>query len=250
MSARRKPLSLPALTAAQARALDAQAQQRLAMPSLLLMENAGRGAADAIDRCYGRRGATARAVLFLGSGNNGGDGAVVARHLARFGWRVRLYLVGRAAGRTPDLATQLRIVQRLRLPCTSIRGVAAARRAAATVARDEVVIDALLGTGARGPLREPMASLVSALNRRPRRGCVALDLPSGLDSDRGVAGPITVRADLTLTFAARKVGFARAAARAATGAVVVIDLGLPEAALARLPATRSKLRVRRRAAAR
>ncbi|MBL8842619.1 MAG: NAD(P)H-hydrate epimerase [Planctomycetes bacterium] len=247
--------ALPPLSARQAQALDGALQRRLAVPSLLLMENAGRGAAEAIAERYGH----GRAVVLIGGGNNGGDGAVVARHLARLRWQVRCLVVGAlgsAARRTPDCATNLRIVQRLRIACRAVTSGSAARRAIASIARDEVVVDALLGTGASGPLREPLATLVEALARQPQRACVALDLPTGLDLARRRPGPLCVRADLTLTFAAPKRGFASAAARAVTGAVEVIDLGVPLGALERLLPTalrhapRAPRGVRRRAASR
>lgn len=267
--------ALPPLSARQAQALDHAAQTKLAVPSLLLMENAGRGAAEAIAARYGngrvrrdvvgvRRGraGSLRAVVLIGGGNNGGDGAVVARHLARLGWQVRCIVIGAiesAARRTPDCATNLRIVQRLRLPYRAVQSRSAARRAIASIARDEVVVDALLGTGASGPLREPMATLVEALAKQPQRACIALDLPTGLDLARARPGPLCVRADLTLTFAAPKWGFASAAARAVTGTIEVIDLGVPRSALERLlptalrrapRAVRARRGVRRRAASR
>lgn len=235
MSARDDAAELPALRVAQAQALDRRLQAQLRVPSLLLMENAGRGAADVVAARFGAAHAAApRAVVLLGAGNNGGDGAVVARHLARLGWSVRCFTLGAAARRTPDCATNLAIVCRLGLPVAALASPAAARRAALGVARDEVVVDALVGLGARGPLREPMAALVAALEHAHPRATVALDLPSGLDADRGVPAGPTVRADLTLTFAARKTGFAAASAAPFLGEVVVVDLGVPVAAAAAL----------------
>ncbi len=228
----------PALTAAQARALDEALQRELAVPGLLLMENAGRGAAEEIVRRYGPGG---RAVILAGPGNNGGDGWVVARHLVRLGWSVRVEECparrddGAAAGiAAGDAATQRAIVVRLaallaeprRLALHGIADADGARAAAGRVAADEVVVDALLGTGSKPPLREPMATLVAALTSTPRRACVALDLPSSPQ----------LRADLTLTFAARKRELEEPPLRAAAGDVVVVDLGVPAAAITKLQA--------------
>ena len=234
------------MTAAESRALDAALQEELAIPSLLLMENAGRGAAEAIEQRYGARtratsAAPPRAALFAGSGNNGGDGFVVARHLLRLGWRVDVAACGAIEHATADATVQRTIVEGLTkqlgrdsLSIEPIHDAAAARRAAAAVPQDAVIIDALVGTGFRGPLREPLATLIAALNEAPRRATVALDLPSGLDADTGTATTPTFRADLTLTFAAMKRGLATQSARAWCGEVVVIDLGVPEAVLAAL----------------
>lgn len=225
----------PSLTAAQARALDAALQRELAVPGLLLMENAGRGAAEEIARRFGPAG---RAAILAGPGNNGGDGWVVARQLVRLGWSVRVEeCPARAAGgdgdaAVGDAATQRAIVVRLaallaeprRLALHAIADIDDARAAAARVERDEVVIDALLGTGSKPPLREPMATLVAGVARAPRRACVALDLPSAA----------ALRADLTLTFATRKRELEEEPLRAAAGEIVVIDLGVPSAAVAKL----------------
>lgn len=226
----------PSLTAAQSRTLDEALQRELAVPGLLLMENAGRGAAEEIARRYGPGG---RAVVLAGPGNNGGDGWVVARHLVRLGWSVRVEECPARAAKDGggDAATMRAIVERSaallaephRLALHAIADAAGARAAAARVARDEVVIDALLGTGSKPPLREPMATLVAALGGVARRACVALDLPSAPE----------LRADLTLTFATRKRELEEEL-RAAAGEVVVIDLGLPGDAVAKLLARAAK----------
>lgn len=241
---RAAPLSL---TAEQSRALDAALTARLTMPSLLLMENAGRGAADVIDARYGpaTRSAVAsppRAVVFCGPGNNGGDGLVVARHLLGRGWRVLVFDCGGDRPRVGDAAVMHAIVTALaqllaapaRCELASVRDESSARTAAARVDPDDLVVDALLGTGSRGEPRAPLATLLSALASTPRRAGIALDLPTGIDADDGRVVGAAFRADLTLTFAAPKPGLARGDAIANCGEIVVIDLGVPREAIARL----------------
>jgi len=213
----------------QARAVDRFATEVLAIPSLLLMENAGRNAAEVVlGLCRGRR--HARVVVLAGAGNNGGDGLVVARHVARAGVPVRVELCGERARLAADAAAQLAIVERMGIAIAAIRSDAAARRAAARLARSDVVVDALLGTGFTGDVRAPMATLIRALVDARERGAtgpiVALDLPSGLDADSGRPSNATVRADVTVTFVAEKKGFARRAAAPWLGDVVVRDIGI------------------------
>jgi NAD(P)H-hydrate epimerase len=96
-----------------------------------------------------------------------------------------------------------------------------------TIGRDDVVVDALLGTGFRGQVRSPTAELIDALNSAPCRARVAVDVPSGLDCDTGVPSNACVRADLTITFVAAKTGFSAEPAAPYVGRVEVVDIGAP-----------------------
>ena len=229
----------------QARAVDRFATEALALPSLLLMENAGRNAAEVVlGLCRGRR--HARVVVLAGTGNNGGDGLVVARHVARAGVPVRVLLCGERARLTADAAVQLAIVGRMGIAVAAVRSDAAARRAAARLARSDVVVDALLGTGFQGDVRAPMATLILALDEARQRGTtgpiVALDLPSGLDADSGRPSNATVRADVTVTFVAEKKGFARRTAAPWLGEVLVRDIGIGPREVARALAAEKRTR--------
>ena len=224
------------LTRDEARRCDEFATRELGVPSLVLMENAGRGAAEVVRERYAplRRG---RFVVAAGPGNNGGDGFVIARHLFRCGEPVEVVLCGARDRLTPDAATNLQIVERLGIPVQLVADDAAARAAVARLTADDVVVDALLGTGFQGSVRAPMATLIEAINAaraaRRLRAVVAVDLPSGLDCDTGVPSNATIRADLTVTFIAPKAGFVVAGADHLTGEVVVRDIGVPTASLVR-----------------
>jgi NAD(P)H-hydrate epimerase len=251
-----------ALTAAEARALDRALAQRLALPSLLLMENAGRGAAEEIHRrCQGEcrgpgdssdswggpRGGGPEAplaVILCGPGNNGGDGFVVARHLHRLGWCVRAVDAAPDRPQTGDAAVMQQIASRLATGgdgTFELRAISRndeAEQAVAAIPTTAVVVDALLGTGACGEPRGTVAALLSALaaRRDAARLRVALDLPSGLDADSGQAAIAAFRADLTLTFAAEKRGLRRGEGPELCGERVVVDLGVRgDSALAQLP---------------
>ncbi len=209
------------------RALDARLVAR-GVPSLLLMENAGRGAADPIAARMRARGLR-RVVVLVGPGNNGGDGLVVARHLEALvpGATVRALCLA-----DPTLFQGDPAVMRDALGAT---GVALVRvdqdpgpSPAEHLADAEVVVDALFGTGLTRPLGGLAAAWVGAVNAAegPRLR-VALDTPSGLDVDRGApVGDVVFRADLTCTFAASKVGLHTGAGLELAGEVVVVGLGL------------------------
>jgi len=221
------------LTRNQVRRVDELAIHRYGIAGLVLMENAGRNAAAVIDRAYGPTG---RAVIFCGTGNNGGDGCVIARHLHNAGWSVRVVLAGDVSRMTPDASANYRIIEAMGLrPVTAI-DAATQQAAASSITSDEIVVDALLGTGFSGDVRSPMAELIHAINAAKKRAVVAVDLPSGLDCDTGTPGRATICADLTITFVARKRGFDSPEAVLYLGRIEVADIGAPCELLAEVAA--------------
>jgi NAD(P)H-hydrate epimerase len=221
---------IPLATAAEMRRADRSATERYGVPSLLLMENAGRGATDALERVLGPvRGR--RIAVVCGKGNNGGDGFVVARHLIGRGARVTAWLVGRAGDVQGDARVNLDALQRAGESVTEAAeadGPAFGRLRAELGAAD-VVVDALLGTGVRGAATGSIAAAIEAVNAAAAAGrpVCALDLPSGLPSDGEVpAGPV-VRARVTVTFGLPKLGLVLPAGAAHAGRVEIADLGIP-----------------------
>lgn len=210
------------LTREEVRELDRLAIEELGLPGIVLMENAGRGAAEALlDEFRARHGRKPATVsIVCGRGNNGGDGYVVARHLHAHGVRVRLASVANDSG-VGDARTMRAVVERMGLALETHYEPDASWLAEI----GDVWVDALLGTGFRGELEGALLAWVRALDATPATLRVALDLPSGLDADLGVARPIATHVDLTTTFAAEKVGFAKA--REFLGRVVVIPIGTP-----------------------
>jgi NAD(P)H-hydrate epimerase len=200
-------MTVRVVTAAQAAARDAAAIGA-GTPSWALMERAGRAAADLIRRRYADEIANAVAI-YAGPGNNGGDAWVVARDLAAAGIRVRVHEA--ADARSAD----------------AIRARAAAQ--GASLGRPDgsegVVVDGLLGTGARGAPAGTIGECVEMIRARRIRGAavIALDMPTGVDATSGVA-TAAVEADLTVTFGSVKRG--QLVARGRCGAIAVADIGL------------------------
>ena len=221
------------LTREQVRRVDQLAVERYGMTGLVLMENAGRNATAIIDASYGPG---ARALICCGTGNNGGDGFVIARHLSNAGWSVRLLLAGDPTKFTPDARANHGIAAAMALPIIVATTPESQHAAISTIARNEIVVDALLGTGFSGDVRSPIAELILAINAANKRAVVAVDIPSGLDCDTGTTSNATIRADLTVSFVAAKPGFRSPAAAAFLGRTEIADIGVPRALLSAVSA--------------
>lgn len=219
----------PVLTRDQVRRVDHLAIHRVGVAGIVLMENAGRGAADLIREAYGDGGS---AAIICGSGNNGGDGFVVARHLHNAGWAVRIMVTAACQKMTPDTLVNFKIVESMGLAPIMADDLAAQAAFLSAIEPNDVVVDALLGTGFTGAVRSPAAELIQSVNRIAKRAVVALDIPSGLDCDTGEPSNATVRADLTVTFVAAKPGLIAPQAAPYVGRLEVADIGAPRELIA------------------
>jgi NAD(P)H-hydrate epimerase len=252
-------IRLRALARAEVRELDQKAAGFLALPTSLLMENAGRGAAGwfaelvgaippgaggrPMDRPAGptehavRRGPRLpRVTILCGPGNNGGDGGVVARHLDGWGFPVQVIWFARSERLTGDAALQWAILAKAGIPQlawfdgqpeeTEIE----LDRLTDAIHRCDWLIDGLLGTGLSRPVEGALRVVIEAMNHSGKP-IFALDVPSGLDTDTGKPLGVAVRATATATFVADKLGFSADGAWDFTGEVAVIDIGLPRCLL-------------------
>jgi ADP-dependent NAD(P)H-hydrate dehydratase / NAD(P)H-hydrate epimerase len=201
---------VPLLTAAEAAAADRRARESFGIPGRVLMENAGRAAALILQRLWPE----GHVVGVAGPGNNGGDLLVMLRTLAGWGRAVSIICPVRA----PD-AVVLHGADISLLDGTSPEAAAAASEAA-------VFVDGLLGTGAEGAPRGPIADWVERVAARGRP-VLALDLPTGVDATTGQCHDPVIRADVTVTFGWPKLGLLLHPARAHCGRLVAVDIGFP-----------------------
>lgn len=225
------------LSRAEVREVDRRAIEDFGLPGIVLMENAGRGAAALLHALA----PSAVVAIACGKGNNAGDGFVMARHLENLGHDVRLLLAGDPAEHRGDAATQWRVAERAGIPSERLAQGAVADWQR-SLARAGWIVDALLGTGATGAPRGSVATAIEAINATSRRQGIrvlAVDLPSGMDCDTGRPPGACVRADITTTFVARKIGFDEPAATAWTGDIHVLDIGVPRALLVALEGSRA-----------
>ncbi len=218
---------MKALTVAEMREVDRLTTERYGVPSLTLMENAGSSVAEFMRLRFphlDRR----RIVVFCGKGNNGGDGFVVARKLREMGSNPTLYLLAAPEEMRGDAA-----VNRDRwTECGGdMNGVANAEALAAAkeaLGSADVIVDALLGTGTRGPVEGLLREAIEAVNRRRReQAVVAVDIPSGASADTGEVGSVAVEAHYTVTFTAPKIGMLFGKANESCGRLFVRDIGSP-----------------------
>jgi len=224
-------------TREQIRELDRLAIDEFGVKGLILMENAGTACANqATQMLDGAR--DKNVAVFCGEGNNGGDGFVIARHLANQGANVRIYLLGAAdqvLRRGKDAATNLQIALNMGIPLRELHDEEAVRAACGECRDADLIVDAMLGTGARGEARQPYLCAIEALNALGRP-LLAVDVPSGLDCNSGEPLGAAVHADRTVTFALNKRGFTRQGAEQYTGRVTVAQISIPRRVIERMVA--------------
>ena len=212
------------ITREQARQVDQRAIEEYGIPGLVLMENAGRGVTDCLCQAIGDD--SRHVVICCGKGNNAGDGFVIARHLELRGRDARVLLWADPAELTGDAAANFRILEKTDVPIEIFGDRHDPERLDEQLSGAAYVVDALLGTGARGEPRPPLDGVIDQLNGSAVP-ILAVDLPSGLDCDTGEAANRTIRATVTCTFLAVKVGFTAADADQYTGHIRVLDIGAP-----------------------
>ena len=222
----------PVFTAAEMRALDRRAIDELGIPGATLMEHAGRGAAAGLVALLPALGAPrrgARVAIVCGKGGNGGDGFVVARWLRRRGHRPTVLLAARPEDVGGDAGVKLAELRRAGVRPVVIEDAA---QVPPRLAEAHVVVDALLGTGARGAPSGLTAALIEHVNGSGRP-VVALDIPSGLPADGGAPPGPAVRATATFTFAGLKSGLVQPPGLDFAGRVTVVPIGVAEAEVGR-----------------
>ena len=217
------------LTRKQARLVDQLATRDYGIPSLVLMEQAGRESAMLLDHLH-RAPDRRHVVVLCGKGNNGGDGLVMARHLVQLQYRVEVLLGHPDTVLSTDAAANLQRLTGSHHPGLTLHRLETTRENLARL--DEQTdgacwyVDALLGTGSRGNPRPPSDDAIRWLNQKPARR-VALDIPSGLDCDSGEIGTPCLEAEQTFTFVAAKPGLLLPASQPLVGTLHVIDIGIP-----------------------
>jgi NAD(P)H-hydrate epimerase len=228
---------MKALTAAEMREVDRLTTERFGVPSLQLMEAAGKCVAEVFLEQYGHKNADppGRIAVLCGKGNNGGDGFVVARYLKEEAEQLSVYLLAKPEELRGDAAKNLQRWQE-QGGVTVVQSEADWEKAWGEILGAEVIVDALLGTGIRGPASGLVGQAIEDVNRLSRGATaarpawvVAVDTPSGLPSDgEAAAGPV-VNAHWTVTFTAPKIGQLISANAGCCGQLVVRGIGSPAA---------------------
>ncbi len=206
--------------------LDRKAIETYRIPGMILMENAGRGAAEVISHTFPDIHKKKIAII-SGKGNNGGDGFVIARYLLNQGVSVRVYLLADPKGLRGDAETNFNIFQRMKGEVISVPSSKDYVRVKKDLEKFDILVDGIFGTGLDAEVRGYYREVIDHLNTL-QRPIVAIDIPSGLDADTGKPLGTAIRAFLTITFGLPKVGHLLPPGIDYVGEVRVIDIGLPK----------------------
>ena len=211
--------------------IDATVIETFGIPRVLLMDHAGLALARSV-RALVTRAPKRSIVICCGTGFNGGDGLSAARHLHEWGYPLRVSVIGRLDQLRAEPATYATMLRRLGLPIVEGERVDALTQIEGWLAGCSLIVDALLGIGVRGAVREPFKQLIARMNRSGKP-IVAADIPSGLDGDTGLPQGIAVKATRTVTFGAPKRGCLVGQGPAHTGELVVESITIPRRVLER-----------------
>jgi hydroxyethylthiazole kinase-like uncharacterized protein yjeF len=212
------------VTASEMRELDRRAIQDVGIPSLVLMENAGRTTYQILRQEFpALRGEVA---VVAGRGNNGGDGFVVARYLANAGLPVVVFLLGERDRVSGDARVNLDILAQLGVTVIEVLTDADLNPAVQRLAKAGLIVDALLGTGLNSPVQGLLATLIEHLKQLPTP-VLAVDMPTGLSADTGAVLGVALKADVTVTFGWPKLGQLVPPGRGYVGRLWQVDIGIP-----------------------
>lgn len=220
-------LGWPTLSVQDSRQVDQTAMEDHGVAGITLMNNAGQACAE---RLLAMPLKSHAALILCGGGNNGGDGFVIARLLCTAGVHARVILLVSPERLRGDAKMSYERAIDYGVEIQSITDVTEV--ALAVQASEGLIVDCMLGTGATGDPRDPFATAIRTANhitKRGKREGVAIDIPSGLDGDTGIACSPTFRADLTLTFVTAKTGMRNPGAADYLGEIEIVDIGLPAA---------------------
>jgi hydroxyethylthiazole kinase-like uncharacterized protein yjeF len=230
------------LNAEQMREADRRTIEDVGIPSLVLMENAGRQVVAAIEASF-EDTLGGRVAVLCGRGSNGGDGFVVARTLAQRGVEPLVALLGQVAEVRGDARVNLEILGRLGLTVVEVTDAQAWELHFSEISRCDLIVDAIFGTGFRGPAAGMFETVFADVNGAGVP-IVAIDLPSGLSADSHVPPGDSIEATLTVTLAAPKVPLVLPPAERRAGDLVIADIGIPSDIIEQLEGPRIELLTR------
>lgn len=209
----------------ESQAIDKQCSETYGIPSIILMENAGRGIVDAFLSLNPKD----KVVICCGGGNNGGDGFVVARHLDNRNIPVHVLLCVEPLTLKGDAKVNYEIVLKSGIPLTVICSddVQPMKQ---FLSEASWIIDALFGTGLKGEVKSPLYQMIQLMNES-KKSILSIDIPSGLDCDTGEVLGIAIQATHTFTMVALKRGFGNPKATTYLGKVNVVDISAPRVLL-------------------
>lgn len=215
------------LTGEEMRGVDRTAIQDLGIPGPVLMENAGVQVVKAIQENLGSI-RDKHIAIFIGRGNNGGDGFVVARHIDNLGGHARIYLLSHPDTIEGDAKVNLDIISKMNIEIIPVYDEESIDQIEQELLGFDIIIDAILGTGIKGTVKGHFAAVIEVINKTPRF-VIAVDIPSGLSTDTGQICGCCIHAQKTVTFARPKLGLLLYPGVDYVGELIIADIGIPPA---------------------
>lgn len=214
----------PSLSAKEIQALDQLAINVYKIPSIILMENSGRAVSDVVSVLLkGKKRPSV--VIVCGTGNNGGDGLVAARHLLNTNCRLKVFLVGRLNDVKNDPAVHLKILRNLNVPILEI--FENSKDWQKDFKQADLMVDAIFGVGLNREISNPQRYVIESINKSKRK-VLSVDVPSGLDATTGECFGVCVKAHTTVTFTFPKKGFFVNLGPSYVGRLAVAEIGIPK----------------------
>jgi NAD(P)H-hydrate epimerase len=214
-----------AITAEEMKKVDKTAIDEFGIPSLILMENAGRGAADiAYNMLLDKKN---KVVCVCGKGNNGGDGFVCARHLINKGINIVIFLTCKRDQLKGDAKINFYILEKMDASVYELAKKDDFKNLENEIINSELVIDAIFGIGISGEIKKPYSTIIKTINDNKNK-TLALDIPSGLEATKGVSLGSCIKADRTATFAVIKAGLVKNQGPKFSREISVVDISIPK----------------------
>jgi len=218
-------MAFKALSALEIQKLDQIAIQKIGIPSIALMENAGRSVAQEVLR-RAKRFPKKCVLIFCGLGNNAGDGFVCARHLINHNVRTKVFLIEKPDHLKDDAAVNYKILRNLKIPIHLIESTASLKIIDADFKKTKIIVDAIFGVGLNRDIEGLFKVVIEKINSA-KAHVISVDVPSGLDATTGKIYGVCVRAKTTVTFSFAKKGFFINEGPRQVGRIVVVDIGIP-----------------------
>ncbi|MBW1741091.1 MAG: NAD(P)H-hydrate dehydratase [Deltaproteobacteria bacterium] len=215
------------VTAQQMKEMDRLTIESFGIPGIVLMESAGRGAVDALLRRFPDI-YHMKVGIAAGRGNNGGDGFVIARYLASNNIELAVFLLSEKQHVQGDAATNLTLLEQMGIPVHEIPDTASFESHQPQMRQYDLWVDAMLGTGLKSDVRGRFKEVIDFVNTL-QKPIMAVDIPSGLDSDTGKPRGACIRATMTVTFGLPKIGQVVLPGAELVGTLEVVDIGIPPA---------------------
>ena len=214
------------MTSRQMKEIDRRTIEEFGIPSLILMENAGSGAAKvALDMVKDLDGK--KVICVSGKGNNGGDGFVCARHLLNNGVDTEVFLIGKPSQLKGDAKINFGILRKMKAKIKTLKTDKDLKLFKEKLKNAQLIIDAIFGIGLSGEIKGHYSMVIRAMNQS-KKSILAIDVPSGLDATTGNILGICIKAKRTVTFGLPKAGFTKNHGLSDTGELIIVDISIPK----------------------